>query len=59
MTANEYKATRKRLGMTQAALADVLDVSRKTINQRESSGLITKEAAMALELLELQRKAKR
>ncbi|CAB4156142.1 COG1476 Predicted transcriptional regulators [uncultured Caudovirales phage] len=59
MTANEYKATRERLGMTQAALADVLDVSRKTINQRESSGLITKEAAMALELLELQRKAKR
>jgi DNA-binding XRE family transcriptional regulator len=59
MTAEEYKTTRKRLGMTQAALADVLDVSRKTINQRESSGLITKEAAMALELLELQRKAKR
>jgi len=59
MTANEYKATRERLGMTQAALADALDVSRKTINQRESSGLITKEAAMALELLELQRKAKR
>lgn len=59
MNANEYKTTRKRLGMTQAALADVLDVSRKTINQRESSGTITKEAAMALELLELQRKAKR
>lgn len=59
MNANEYKTTRKRLGMTQAALANALDVSRKTINQRESSGTITKEAAMALELLELQRKAKR
>jgi len=59
MTSTEYKTTRKRLGMTQASLADVLDVSRKTINQRESSGTITKEAAMALALLELQRKAKR
>jgi DNA-binding XRE family transcriptional regulator len=59
MDAAEYKTTRKLLGMTQAALADALDVSRKTINQRESSGTITKEAAMALELLELQRRAKR
>jgi len=55
MTATEYKATRERLGMTQAALAVALDVSRKAINQREQGGTITREAAMALELLELRR----
>ena len=53
MTAEEYKATRERLGMTQAALAVALDVSRKAINQREQGGTITREASMALELLEL------
>lgn len=53
MTATEYKATRERLGMTQAALAVVLDVSRKTINERETGGTITREAAMAMELLAL------
>lgn len=53
MTAEEYKATRERLGLTQAALAVELDVSRKAINQREQGGTITREAAMALELLAL------
>ena len=53
MSAAEYKATRERLGMTQAALADALDVSRKAINQREQGGTITREAAMALVLLAL------
>lgn len=53
MTSDEYKATRERLGMTQAALAVALDVSRKAINQREQGGTITREAAMALELLAL------
>lgn len=53
MTAAEYKATRERLGMTQSALAEALDVSRKAINQREQGGTITREAAMALELLAL------
>jgi DNA-binding XRE family transcriptional regulator len=56
MSPAEYKATRERLGMTQAALADALDVSRKAINQREQGGTITREAAMALELLELRRR---
>jgi DNA-binding XRE family transcriptional regulator len=56
MTSTEYKATRERLGMTQAALADALDVSRKAINQREQGGTITREAAMALELLEIKTK---
>lgn len=55
MNSIEYKATRERLGMTQAALADALGVSRKAINQREQGGTITQEAAMALELLELRR----
>ena len=59
MTAEEYKATRERLGMTQAALAGALDVSRKAINQREQGGTITREAAMALELLELRTTPKR
>ncbi len=53
MSPAEYKATRARLGMTQAALAVALDVSRKAINQREQGGTITREAAMALELLTL------
>lgn len=53
MDAAEYKAKRERLGMTQAALAAALDVSRKAINQREQGGTITREAAMALELLAL------
>lgn len=59
MTATEYKAIRERLGMTQAALAIALDVSRKTINEREADGTITREAAMALELLELRTTPKR
>jgi len=53
MTATKYKARRERLEMSQAALAVALDVSRKTINERENGGTITQEAAMALELLEL------
>jgi DNA-binding XRE family transcriptional regulator len=53
MTPPEYKATRERLGMTQAALAVALDVSRKAINEREGGGVIKREVAMALELLEL------
>lgn len=53
MTATKYKATRERLEMSQVALAVALDVSRKTINERENGGTITREAAMALELLEL------
>ena len=53
MSPAEYKATRERMGMTQAALAIALDVSRKAINQREQGGTITREASMALELLAL------
>ena len=53
MTATEYKATRKRLRLTQAQLAEVMDVSRKAINEREAGGTIKRETAMALELLEI------
>ena len=56
MTHEEYKSTRERMGMTQAALAVALDVSRKAINQREQGGTITREAAMAIQHLEMTRK---
>lgn len=59
MDAIQYKTTRERLGMTQAALAVALGVSRKTINERETKGRITREAAMALELLALRATPKR
>ena len=53
MTAEEYKSTRERLVVTQAALAVALDVNHKAINEREAGDTITREAAMALELLAL------
>jgi DNA-binding XRE family transcriptional regulator len=56
MTTTQYKLTRERLGLTQGALARLLGVTRKTINQREQGGTITREAAMALELLEIKTK---
>lgn len=59
MSPAEYKATRERLGMTQSALAEALGVTRKAINERENRGTITREAAMALELLELRTTPKR
>lgn len=48
MTSTEYRTTREALGMTQAALADALGVTRKAVNARENGGTITKEAAMAI-----------
>ena len=52
MTPAEYKAIRKKLGLTQAALAKLLDVSRKAIVDRERTGaLISKESALALQAL--------
>ncbi len=57
MTAAEYKATRERLG-TQAEVAAMLGVNRVTVAKRES-GTITREAAMALELLALRTTPKR
>ena len=51
MTPVEYKALRCKLGLTQAGLAAVLGVTRKTINARENGAKITEEAALAIRSL--------
>ncbi len=57
MTPTEYKAARGELGLTQAELAAVLGVSRKTVNARETSATpITSEAEMAIKSLKPPRK---
>ena len=48
MSSAEYKATRKRLGMTQSALAVALGINRVTVAKREGGGLITREAELAI-----------
>jgi DNA-binding XRE family transcriptional regulator len=49
MTGTEYKAYREKLGLTQAGLASLLGVSRKTVNARETGAVrITKEAELAI-----------
>ena len=48
MTGPEYKAIRKKLGLTQAGLAARLGVTRKTVNSRENGAKITEEAALAI-----------
>lgn len=54
MTPVEYKALRCKLGLTQAGLAAVLGVTRKTINARENGAKITEEAALAIRSLSAQ-----
>lgn len=52
MEAPEYKATRKRLGLTQDGLAALLGVSLRTIANRESGvHPISHEAAVAIRSL--------
>ena len=51
MMSSEYKAIREKLGLTQAELAAVLGVTRKTINARENGAKITEEAALAIRSL--------
>ena len=51
MTAPEYKFARETLGITQAALAEKLGVTRRTIISRENSARITVEAALAIRAL--------
>ena len=53
MNASDYRNARRNLGLTQSELAAVLDVGRKTIIRRESGGVITAEAALAISLLEM------
>jgi len=48
----EYTTIRKKLGLSQTALAERLEVSRETVNKRESgTNRITEEAALAIRLL--------
>jgi len=52
MTPGEYKALREKLGLTQAGLAALLGVTRKTVNSRETGAVrITEEAALAIRAL--------
>lgn len=52
MTPEQYRAARKHLGLTQAKLADILGVTRKTICSREAgSAPITAESVIAINCL--------
>ncbi len=51
MTPKKYKATRRSLGLTQAELASLLGIDRRTVISRERSGPIPEEAALAIEHL--------
>ena len=52
MTPEEYKATREKLGLTQAGLAARLGLPRTAVTKRESGDQrITEEAAIALRAL--------
>jgi DNA-binding XRE family transcriptional regulator len=48
----QYKSKREKLGLTQAGLAALLEVTRETVNRRESGEQpITHEAALAISSL--------
>jgi putative transcriptional regulator len=47
--ANSIKAERERAGLTQAALAELVGVSRKTVNTVEN-GVFTPSATLAIKL---------
>ena len=47
--ANRIKSERERMGLTQAALAELVGVSRKTINTVEN-GVFTPSALLAIKL---------
>lgn len=51
MTTEEYRKKRKQLGLTQTELAARLGVSVMTVKRRESGGIITKEAEIAINAL--------
>ena len=48
MTGSEYNALREKLGLTQAGLAALVGVSRRTIIFRETGARITEEARLAI-----------
>jgi transcriptional regulator with XRE-family HTH domain len=52
MTPEQYKATRKAIGLKQHELAERLGVTRETVCNRErGTAIIGSEAAMALQWL--------
>ncbi|MFA6043420.1 MAG: helix-turn-helix transcriptional regulator [Phycisphaerales bacterium] len=52
MTADTYRASRQRLGLTQEQLAARLGVTRRTIGRREQHGnVVNFEAALAMSYL--------
>jgi transcriptional regulator with XRE-family HTH domain len=52
MTPEQYKATRKAIGLKQHELAEQLGVTRETVCNRErGTAIIGSEAAMALQWL--------
>ena len=52
MTPEQYRSTRKALGLRQRELAIALDVTRETVCNRErGAAIISAEAAMALRWL--------
>jgi transcriptional regulator with XRE-family HTH domain len=48
MKAEEYRELREKTGLTQAKCAEFLGVSRETIARRETGGVISVEAALAI-----------
>jgi DNA-binding XRE family transcriptional regulator len=57
MTPEQYKVARKHLGLTQADLADILGVTRKTVNSREAGAApIIAESAIAINALAKQKR---
>lgn len=54
MTGSEYKRERRRRGLSQVALAALVDVRQGTISDRENNRIkITKEADMAIKSLQI------
>lgn len=52
MSPAQYRTKREQLGLTQAGLAALLEVTRETVNRRESGEQpITHEAALAISSL--------
>jgi DNA-binding XRE family transcriptional regulator len=51
MIPKKYKATRRALKLTQAELATLLGIDRRTVISRERTGPIPEEAALAIEHL--------
>jgi DNA-binding transcriptional regulator YiaG len=60
MTADQLRTTRERLGMTQGALADALELSREAVASWEQGRRpINKVTALAVEYLAQQIKTKK